>query len=172
MYRLNLCIHKDLTLHCCARRRLLIFLTIILTLMLYPVILPLTLRAYSSLTGSYLAGHHSLMLINCPSERTAKDIGRYIMEKRMAARVNISPLIYTMFYWKEEIQDSSEVLLLVRTRTLHIQRLTDMVKTLHPYEIPEILVFPIDYGNPSYLRWMDEAVPEKLPNPGQSLLKA
>ncbi|XP_062844848.1 protein CutA homolog isoform X3 [Trichomycterus rosablanca] len=96
--------------------------------MLYPVILPLTLRAYSSLTGSYLAGHHSLMLINCPSERTAKDIGRYIMEKRMAARVNISPLIYTMFYWKEEIQDSSEVLLLVRTRTLHIQRLTDMVK--------------------------------------------
>ncbi|XP_076867322.1 protein CutA homolog isoform X2 [Brachyhypopomus gauderio] len=86
--------------------------------------------------------------------------GGHIMEKRMAACVNILPRTSTMYYWKGEIQDTSEILLLVRTRTSVIQKLTDYVKTIHPYDIPEILSFPVEGGSLSYLKWMDEAVPE------------
>ncbi|XP_060718458.1 protein CutA homolog isoform X2 [Tachysurus vachellii] len=117
-----------------------IFWTLILTMMLYPVMSMLVVQIYTALSGSYLAGHHSILLINCPTEQTAKDIGR--------------------FYWNGEIQDASEILLLVRTRTSMIQRLTEFVKSIHPYHTPEILSFPIQDGSDSYFKWIDHAVPD------------
>ncbi|XP_053474639.1 protein CutA homolog [Ictalurus furcatus] len=137
-----------------------IFWTLILTMMLYPVLSMLAVQLYTALSSSYVAGHHSVLLINCPTEQTAKDIGRHIMEKRMAACVNILPRTSTMFYWKGEIQDASEILLLVRTRTSMIQQLTDFVNAIHPYQTPEILSFPIQDGSHSYLKWIDDAVPD------------
>ncbi|XP_060768608.1 protein CutA homolog, partial [Neoarius graeffei] len=134
--------------------------TLILTMILYPVMSMLAIQMYTALSGSYAAGHHSVLLINCPTEQTAKDIGRYIMEKRMAASVNILPGTSTMFYWKGEIQDSSEILLLVRTRSSMIQRLTDFIIAIHPYQTPEILSFPIQDGSHSYLNWIDDVVPD------------
>ncbi|KAF5909092.1 protein CutA, partial [Clarias magur] len=101
--------------------------TMILTMMLYPVMSMLAIQMYTALSGGYLPGHHSVLIINCPTEQTAKDIGRYIMEKKMAASVNILPRTSTMFYWKGAIQESSEILLLLRTRTSVIQRLSDFV---------------------------------------------
>ncbi|KAM9440414.1 protein CutA homolog [Clarias gariepinus] len=153
--------HTDQISHSTTRARVLvIFWTMILTMMLYPVMSMLAIQMYTALSGSYLAGHHSVLIINCPSEQTAKDIGRYIMEKRMAASVNILPRTSTMFYWKGAIQESSETLLLVRTRTSVIQRLSDFVKTIHPYETPEIFSFPMQDGSHSYLKWIDDAVPD------------
>ncbi|XP_017316266.1 protein CutA homolog isoform X3 [Ictalurus punctatus] len=169
---------------------LVIFWTLILTMMLYPMLSMLAVQMYTALSSSYVAGHHSVLLINCPTEQTAKDIGRHIMEKRMAACVNILPRTSTIteaaqtkffygtnqhraqtietilptfcirFYWKGEIQDASEILLLVRTRTSMIQQLTDFVNAIHPYQTPEILSFPIQDGSHSYLKWIDDAVPD------------
>lgn len=48
-----------------------------LTMLLYPVMSMLAVQIYAALSGSYMAGHHSVLLINCPTEQTAKDIGRY-----------------------------------------------------------------------------------------------
>ncbi|XP_076867321.1 protein CutA homolog isoform X1 [Brachyhypopomus gauderio] len=152
---------KDKMSHSFARSRLLIiFSTMLITLTLFPVLRMLGTEIYVFVSGDYMSGHHSVLLINCPTEQTAKDISRHIMEKRMAACVNILPRTSTMYYWKGEIQDTSEILLLVRTRTSVIQKLTDYVKTIHPYDIPEILSFPVEGGSLSYLKWMDEAVPE------------
>ncbi|XP_026104359.1 protein CutA homolog isoform X2 [Carassius auratus] len=110
------------------------------------------------LRGSYVAGYHSVLLVNCPTEQTARDIGRSIMEKRLAACVNIFPRTTTMYYWKGEIRDTSEILLLVRTRTSLVQRLVDYIKAMHPYDIPEIISFPIDDGSQHYFNWMEDAV--------------
>ncbi|KAI4897619.1 hypothetical protein NFI96_030291 [Prochilodus magdalenae] len=151
--------HKDTM----SKSRLSLILgTVALTIMLYPVLKMLGLQLCAALSGSYVAGHHSILLINCPTEQTAKDIGSvlHIMEKRMAACLNILPRTSTMYYWKGEIRDTSEILLLVRTRTSLIQALTEFVIAMHPYEIPEIISFPIEDGSLSYLRWMDVAVPE------------
>ncbi|XP_072530196.1 protein CutA homolog [Salminus brasiliensis] len=153
--------HKDTMSKSFSKSRLwLIFGTMMMTATLYPMLRMLGVQLYSALSGSYMPGHHSILLINCPTEQTAKDIGRHIMEKRMAACVNILPRTSTMYYWKGQIQDASEVLLLVRTRTSLIQRLTENVIAVHPYEIPEILSFPIEDGSMSYLKWMDDAVPD------------
>ncbi|XP_058633703.1 protein CutA homolog isoform X2 [Onychostoma macrolepis] len=89
----------------------------------------LCVQIHSAVTGSYVAGYHSVLLVNCPTEQTARDIGRSIMEKRLAACVNIFPLTTTMYYWKGEIRDTSEILLLVRTRTSLVQRLVTYIKS-------------------------------------------
>ncbi|XP_047665019.1 protein CutA homolog isoform X2 [Tachysurus fulvidraco] len=129
-------------------RSVTIFWTLILTMMLYPVMSMLVVQMYTALTGRYLAGHHSVLLINCPTEQIAKDIGRHLMQKKMAACVTILPPTFTMFYWNGEIQDASEILLLVRTRTSMIQRLTESVNLcvhLEPYIhtiLQKSLVFP------------------------------
>lgn len=125
---------------------------LVLTLTLYPVLKTLGVQIHSAITGSYV------LLVNCPTEQTARDIGRGIMEKRLAACVNIFPRTTTMYYWKGEIRDASEILLLVRTRTSLVQRLVAYIKAVHPYDIPEIISFPIDDGSQHYLKWMEDAV--------------
>ncbi|XP_063067241.1 protein CutA homolog [Engraulis encrasicolus] len=133
---------------------------LLLLLALVPVLKTLSTQLHSALTGSYVPGHHSVILINCPNEQVARDIGRLLMERRMAACVNILPRTSTMYYWKGEIQDATEILLLVRTRTSKIQPLHEYVRSIHPYENPELLSFPVEDGSLDYMKWIDEAVPE------------
>ncbi|XP_051958362.1 protein CutA homolog isoform X2 [Xyrauchen texanus] len=111
---------------------------VVLTLALYPMLRTLVVQIHSAVTGSYVTGYHSVLLINCPTEQIARDVGRY--------------------YWKGEIREASEILLLVRTRTSLIQRLMAYVKAVHPYDIPEIISFPIEDGSLHYLKWIEDAV--------------
>ncbi|XP_051751017.1 protein CutA homolog [Ctenopharyngodon idella] len=150
---------KDIMSSAVPRTGFVVFCVIlVLTLTLYPVLKTLGVQIHSALTGSYVAGYHSVLLVNCPTEQTARDIGRSIMEKRLAACVNIFPHTTTMYYWKGEIRDASEILLLVRTRTSVVQRLVAYIKAVHPYDIPEIISFPIDDGSQDYMKWMEDAV--------------
>ncbi|KAK2911989.1 hypothetical protein Q8A67_004122 [Cirrhinus molitorella] len=134
------------------------FLILVLTCAMYPVLKTLCVYIHSAVTGSYVAGYHSVLLVNCPTEQTARDIGRSIMEKRLAACLNIFPRTTTMYYWKGEIRDTSEILLLLRTKTSLVQRVVAYIKAVHPYDIPEIISFPIDDGSQHYLKWMEDAV--------------
>ncbi|KAM8827454.1 protein CutA homolog [Spinachia spinachia] len=147
------------------------------------------------LAGSYVHGHHSVLLINSPNVQAAQDIGRAIMERRLAASVNILPRTSTIppcacvllgsfplgDYWKGEIQDASEVLMVSFLSTTRMsagikrgsvtrgvavvsagenQDLPDYVRALHPSANPEVLSFRVEDGSPPYLKWMDEAVPD------------
>lgn len=131
-----------------------------MTILICPVLRTLGTQLHAAITGTYISGHHSVILINSPNEEAAKDISRAIMERRLAACVNIFPKSYTMYYWKGEIQDATEILLIAKTRTSKIQRLTDFVKSVHPYDVPEVLSFPVEDGSLSYMKWIDEAVPD------------
>ncbi|XP_077778286.1 protein CutA homolog isoform X2 [Podarcis muralis] len=61
------------------------------SLLMYPVLRTLVLHLHSAVTGSYIPGSHSIALVNCPNEQTARDIARAIMERKLAACVNILP---------------------------------------------------------------------------------
>ncbi|KAL6096648.1 uncharacterized protein ACO6RY_05923 [Pungitius sinensis] len=115
-------------------------LVTVLSVSMYPGLWSIGVRLCSVFTGSYVHGHHSVVLINSPNVQAAKDIGRY--------------------YWKGDIQEASEVLMLVKTKTSRIQQVTDYVRSLHPYANPEVLSFLVEDGSPPYVKWMDEAVPE------------
>ncbi|EDL93160.1 similar to divalent cation tolerant protein CUTA (predicted), isoform CRA_b [Rattus norvegicus] len=84
----------------------LLILTAVLT---YPMLRTLSLWLHSSLTGSYVSGSYSIVFVNCPNEQIARDIARTILDKKMAASVNILPKISTLYFWKGEIEEGTEV---------------------------------------------------------------
>ncbi|KAF2987215.1 hypothetical protein EK904_010217 [Melospiza melodia maxima] len=115
-----------------------------LLLLLHPLLRGLALQLHSALTGSYVPGTHSVVAI---------------MDRRLAACVNILPKSSALYFWKGELEESTEILLLVKTRTSKIGELSNYVRSIHPFEIPDIISLPIEQGNPAYLRWMEENVP-------------
>ncbi|NWT25135.1 CUTA protein, partial [Cardinalis cardinalis] len=127
--------------------------------LLSPLLRGLALQLHSAVTGSYVPGTHSVVFVTCLNEHVAKDIARAIMDRRLAACVNILPKSSALYFWKGELEESTEILLLVKTRTSRIGELSNYVRSIHPFEIPEIISLPIDQGNPAYLRWMEENVP-------------
>ncbi|KAK6470863.1 protein CutA-like protein [Huso huso] len=138
-----------------------IFLAMLLSLVVYPVLKTVSLQLHSAFTGSYVSGFNSVALISCPNEQVAKDIARAVMEKRLAAGVNILPKSSSMYYWKGEIEEATEIPLLIKTRTSNIPKLSEYVRSIHPFEVPEIISFPIDQGNPLFMKWIEEAVPDE-----------
>ncbi|XP_051267703.1 protein CutA homolog isoform X1 [Dicentrarchus labrax] len=123
--------HKEAVFYSVFRSVLLMLcLLLVLSVSMYPGLWSIGVQLHSALTGSYVPGHHSVLLINSPNEQAAKDIGRAIMERRLAASINILSRTSTMYYWKGEIQDASEILMLVKTKTSRIQQLIDCVSTL------------------------------------------
>ncbi|XP_047424996.1 protein CutA homolog isoform X1 [Mugil cephalus] len=153
--------HKETALNSAFRSVLLMSCVfLVLSVSLYPGLWSIGVQLHSVFTGSYVPGHYSVLLINSPNEQAAKDIGRAITERRLAASINILSKTSTMYYWKGEIQDASEILMLVKTKTSRIQQVIGYVRSLHPYANPEVLSFPVEDGSLAYMKWMDEAIPD------------
>ncbi|XP_042335153.1 protein CutA homolog [Sceloporus undulatus] len=136
-----------------------IMLALGFSLLMFPLLRTIGLQVHSAITGSYISGSHSLALVSCPNEQIARDIARAIMEKHLAASVDILPRTSTMYFWKGEIEEATEILLLLKTRTSKIKELSDYIRSAHPFEIPELISLLIDQGNPAYLKWIEESIP-------------
>uniref|UniRef100_A0A8C6QV20 CutA divalent cation tolerance homolog-like n=1 Tax=Nannospalax galili TaxID=1026970 RepID=A0A8C6QV20_NANGA len=90
---------------------LLCFLILTATFLMYPVLKPLSLQLQASVTGSYVSGTHSVVFVNCPNEQIARDIARAILDKKLAASVNILPKASSLYFWQGEIEETTEILL-------------------------------------------------------------
>ena len=103
----------------------------------------------------------SVVLITAPSKEAGRQIASALLERKLAACVNILSPINSLYIWDQKIHDDEEALLIVKTRTeLLKDGLIPAVKALHPYEVPEILALPVLLGLDSYLEWMDEVTRE------------
>ncbi|MGB7621040.1 MAG: divalent-cation tolerance protein CutA [Terriglobia bacterium] len=90
----------------------------------------------------------------------AKKIARALVEKRLAACVNVIPKITSVYRWKEELQTDEECLLVIKTRRARFDELRKCVESLHSYEVPEVIATPIVEGSANYLNWIEQSVPE------------
>ncbi len=95
-----------------------------------------------------------LVLCTCPDEAVAAEIARQVVMRRLAACVNQLCGIRSTYYWAGELQQDSEVLLLIKTMPHCHEALESCLRTLHPYENPEIIVTPIIAGSEPYLQWL------------------
>ncbi|XP_062979634.1 protein CutA isoform X2 [Elgaria multicarinata webbii] len=109
--------------------------------------------------GPYVAGTLSAAFVTCPNQTVAREIARAVVEKRLAACVNIVPQITSIYEWKGKVEEDSEVLLMIKTRSSRVSALADFVRSVHPYEVAEVIAVPIQEGNPPYLKWVAENVP-------------
>ncbi|HRQ04676.1 MAG TPA: divalent-cation tolerance protein CutA [Nitrosomonas halophila] len=95
-----------------------------------------------------------LVLTNFPDHAGAKALAEKLLNDRLAACVNIMPA-YTSFYrWQGQIETADEIPLMIKTAARHYDAVEQAIKSLHPYELPEILAVPIGNGLPSYLQWV------------------
>jgi periplasmic divalent cation tolerance protein len=101
-----------------------------------------------------MTADYRLMFCTCPDEATAQAIAETLVGERLAACANLVPGIRSIYRWEGQIQRDSEVLLLIKTAAGRVPALTDRLRELHPYEIPEIISVPIAEGLPDYLSWI------------------
>ncbi|XP_039938924.1 protein CutA isoform X1 [Hirundo rustica] len=87
-------------------------LVLTLLVLVYPLLQGLAVQLHSALTGRYIPGTHSIAFVNCLNEQIARDIARAIMDKRLAACVNILPKSSALYFWKGELEESTEILLI------------------------------------------------------------
>ena len=97
-----------------------------------------------------------LVLTNCPDEEAANTIALAIVEARLAACVNILPRVQSIYRWQGRIESATEIPLLIKSTAASYPALEQAIRTLHPYEIPEIVALPITAGLPAYLNWVAE----------------
>ncbi len=103
---------------------------------------------------------YQVLLNTCPDLHIAQDIAKALLEKHLAACVNIVPQIQSLYEWKGEIVNDTEVLLLIKTQTKHYASIENLLVRLHPYEVPELIALPIHTGLSCYLDWI-QSVTEK-----------
>jgi periplasmic divalent cation tolerance protein len=89
-----------------------------------------------------------------PSLVEAERIGKAVLEKRLAACVNILPGMISHYWWQGAIERGEEVVMIIKTRAALAEEVRAAVKALHPYTVPAILVLPIEGGEPAYLNWL------------------
>jgi periplasmic divalent cation tolerance protein len=99
---------------------------------------------------------YRLVLCTCPDQERALAIGTALVEQGLAACVNLVPGLLSVYRWEGTVQRDPEVLLLVKTRADRLADLTEGLRRLHPYDLPEIIALPIIAGLPAYLSWIDQ----------------
>jgi periplasmic divalent cation tolerance protein len=98
-----------------------------------------------------------LVLTACPDEATAARIARDLVESGLAACVSRLPGAHSTYRWEGRLQDEPEVLLIVKTLATRFEALEMRLKSLHPYEVPEIIALPVVSGSSEYLAWLQMA---------------
>lgn len=99
-----------------------------------------------------------IVLTTTGSQEEARKIARALVERRLAACVNIVPQIESIYRWEGKVETSTECLLLIKTQADLFERVCDAVKKLHSYDLPECVMLELAAGSKEYLNWIAESV--------------
>ena len=99
-----------------------------------------------------------LVYITTRDQQEAQRIGRELVERRLAACVNVVPAIRSYYWWQGRLVEDSEALLLVKTLEGSLDALERAVRELHSYTVPAISAIPVERLHEPYLRWMHEVM--------------
>jgi periplasmic divalent cation tolerance protein len=97
-----------------------------------------------------------LVLCNCPRREVALDIANHLVEQGLAACVNLTGPVTSVYQWEQRLETAEEITLLIKTTD---ERYTDLEREIvarHPYELPEIIAVPVERGLAGYLNWVEE----------------
>jgi periplasmic divalent cation tolerance protein len=95
-----------------------------------------------------------VVLTTVPDAEVGRRLARSLLEDRLIACANLVPGVVSLYRWEGEVRDDDEVLMVMKTRAGLVARLLARIPELHPYELPEVLVLPVEDGLPAYCRWV------------------
>jgi periplasmic divalent cation tolerance protein len=99
-----------------------------------------------------------LVLTTCGSLEEARSIAQTLVDRQLAACVNIAPQIESVYRWQGEVESAAEWLLLIKTTAEAFDRLREALSELHSYELPECIAIAIEDGSAAYLEWIGQSV--------------
>ena len=99
-----------------------------------------------------------VVLTTCGSLEEARQIAQALIERRLAACVNIVPQVESIYRWKGEVETATEWLLVIKTTSDAFERVREALSKLHSYELPECIEIAVQNGSPAYLDWIGESV--------------
>ncbi len=96
-----------------------------------------------------------LVITNLPDRAAAMSLAHTLVDERLAACVNVLADCTSVYRWQGKSETAGEVPVLIKTLEQYYPRLEQLIKSIHPYELPEIIAVPISNGLPSYLKWIE-----------------
>jgi periplasmic divalent cation tolerance protein len=99
-----------------------------------------------------------IVLTTAGSEEEAQKIARHLVDRRLAACVNIVPQVTSIYSWQGKMEEAREWLLIVKTTAAAFAQVRQAIAELHSYELPECMCLAIEDGSPNYLEWIAESV--------------
>lgn len=97
-----------------------------------------------------------IVLMTAPNRKEATRIARSLVMERLAACVNIVPEVTSIFHWEGRVQKGREVLLILKTTSRRYPALEKTIRSIHSYQVPEIVAVPVERGLDQYLEWVRE----------------
>ena len=95
------------------------------------------------------------VITNLPDSTSAFNLARHIVQLRLAACANVLAPVTSVYRWQGRQEEASEVPVLIKTSAARYAELEAEIRKLHPYEVPEIIAWPIAHGLPAYLQWVE-----------------
>lgn len=90
-----------------------------------------------------------------PNKDDAKKISKALIEENLAACVSTVDKVHSIFSWNREVCSENELLLIIKTRRELFEKIEVVIKTLHSYNVPEIIALPVIIGSEDYLGWIE-----------------
>jgi periplasmic divalent cation tolerance protein len=101
-----------------------------------------------------MAAEILLALSTFPDAGTARRISNQLVTEKFAACANILPAVESIYRWKEKIETAAEAIVLFKTTPDRQKAFQERLRSLHPYDVPEIIFMSVTDGLPEYLRWV------------------
>jgi len=103
-----------------------------------------------------------IVLSTAGSQEEARKIAHALVERRLAACVNIVGPIESVYRWKGAVESAPEHLLVIKTTAAAFPRVRDAIREMHSYELPECVMVAIEDGDQEYMRWIGESVNREI----------
>jgi len=99
--------------------------------------------------------HYLVVITTASAKKEATEIVQCLLKERLIACANIIGPISSHFWWKDQIDEATEFLVVMKSSRKLFDELSKRVKEIHSYKVPEIIALPILKGSPSYLSWLE-----------------
>ena len=97
-----------------------------------------------------------LIITNYSDPTSATALAEELIKQHLAACVNVSSAGRSIYRWQGKVESAEEFQVWIKTRKQHYDRVEQLIKMMHPYELPEIIMVPIIGGSTAYLQWIND----------------
>lgn len=99
-----------------------------------------------------------VVFVTASGKKEADKIAKALIQKKLAACVNIVPRIESVYWWQGKVEKGKESFLIIKSKKSKLASLIKLVKSLHSYTVPEVIALPVIGGSKTYLNWIDESL--------------